>query len=93
MQPELPPSEYEETPRVYQKQVTIKLPEAGKLKPATVFNPKGHITGKNPCLTTVIDLTHDCPSELAWRPIKRVPELKPPEAILKDKINLKEWEQ
>jgi len=43
--------------------------------------------------STVIDLTHDCPSELNWRPIKRVPELKPPEPILRDKINLKEWEQ
>ena len=74
------------------KKLTLKLPEAGKQKPATVFNPKGHITGKNPCSTTVIDLTHDCLSELSWKPIKRVAEQKPPEVILKDKINLKEWE-
>ena len=73
--------------------MSLQLPEAGRLKPASVFNPKGHLTGKNPLATTVIDLTHDCPSELNWRPIKRVPELKPPEPILKDKINLKEWEQ
>jgi len=61
--------------------------------PATVFNPSGHLNGKNPLATNVIDLTHDCGSEITWKPIKRVPELKPPELILKDKINLKEWEQ
>ena len=69
------------------------LPKAGIHSPASVFNPTGQISLKNPMSSTVIDLTHDCPSELNWRPIKRVPELKPPEPILRDKINLKEWEQ
>jgi hypothetical protein len=42
--------------------------------------------------TNIIDLTHDTIHELYWRPIVRKPELKPADGILRDKLQLKDWE-
>ena len=40
----------------------------------------------------MVDMTHDCPLELYWKPIKREAEKKPTQQMLKDKLLLKDWE-
>ena len=55
-----------------------------------MLDPTGKM--RNPMAVECIDLTHDCPVELHWRPIIRVPDKKPLENVLKDKILLKDWE-
>jgi len=42
--------------------------------------------------TSLIDLTHDCITELYWKPIIRKPEPKPADNVLRDKLLLKDWE-
>jgi len=56
----------------------------------SVFDPTGK--AHNQMATNCIDLTHDAPLELYWRPIIRAPEKKPGENMLKDKLLLKDWE-
>lgn len=56
----------------------------------SVLDPTGKM--KNQMATSCIDLTHESPIELYWRPIIRAPEKKPAENVLKDKLLLKDWE-
>ena len=56
----------------------------------SVMDPTGKMI--NQMATNCIDLTHESPIELFWRPIIRAPEKKPAENVLKDKLLLKDWE-
>ena len=55
----------------------------------SVLDPKNNHS--NQMAMNLVDLTHDCPIELIWKPIVREPEKKPLENVLKDKLLLKDW--